>query len=51
MKSFSVYAKGSNLFLIEVKCYDKKIYEVMLKKFVKIRQVYVKENIVCDEKI
>lgn len=51
MKSFSVYDKKNSLLFIKVECANKKIYEVMLKKFIKIKQVYIKENTECDEKI
>jgi len=35
----------SNNLLIKVQCYDKKIYKMMLKQFIKIKQVYIKEEI------
>lgn len=44
-KTFGVYEKGSNNLLIKVRCYDKKIYKMMLKQFIKIKQVYIKEEI------
>lgn len=44
MKTFSVHEKNTNNLLIRVSCYDKKIYKMMLKQFIKIKQVYVKED-------
>ena len=32
-KIFSVFQKGNNNLLIKVTCYDKKIYNMMLKQF------------------
>ncbi len=42
-KIFSVFQKGNNNLLIKVTCYDKKIYNMMLKQFKKIKQVYIQE--------
>jgi len=42
---FNVYEKGSNNLLIKVQCNDKKMYKMMLKQFIKIKQVYIKEEI------
>ena len=44
MKTFSVYEKNTNNLLIRVNCYDRKIYRMMLRQFIKIKQVYVKED-------
>lgn len=43
IKIFGVYQKGNNNLLIKVTCYDKKIYNTMLKQFKKIKQVYTLE--------
>lgn len=43
IKVFSVFQKGNNNLLIKVTCYDKKIYNMMLKQFKKIKQVYIQE--------
>lgn len=44
MKTFIVYEKNTNNLLIRVSCYDRKIYRMMLRQFIKIKQVYVKED-------
>lgn len=51
MRSFSVYDKKNSLLLIKVECANKKVYEILLKKFIKIKQIYIKESSECDEKI
>lgn len=43
IKVFGVFQKGNNNLLIKVTCYDKKIYNMMLKQFKKIKQVYIQE--------
>lgn len=40
---FNVYEYGSNNLLLNVKCYDKKMYKLMIKQFKKIKQVWVEE--------
>lgn len=49
-KIFSVFEKGKNTLLIRVHCYDKKIYNMMLKQFSKVKQVWIREDSLLNEK-